>query len=210
MTTYSLLRELNAEWETLTAQHDSTVADWGRRQPALRAASGLNDLLAVIRQTPDTSLAALIQLGLDGEGFARRVVLQSQLGTLVVLSKGRSEWFDDAVSALWVAIAEYPLKRRPHAIAANLLWTLRRELRPAASILMPIAPVEQTAEETLHAAMSLRLIDDEALRTLWLVYILGLSSARAGAVLGVSAETIRYRCSRDLRRLAGRAPLLAA
>lgn len=210
MTTYSLLRELNAEWETLTAQHDSTVADWGRHQRALRAASGLNDLLAVIRQTPDTSLAALIQLGLDGEGLARRVVLQSQLGKVVVLSKGRSEWFDDAVSALWVAIAEYPLKRRPHAIAANLLWTLRRELRPAASVLMPIAPVEQTAEETLHAAMSLRLIDDEALRTLWLVYILGLSSARAGAVLGVSAETIRYRCSRDLRRLAGRAPLLAA
>lgn len=210
MTTYPLLRELNAEWETLTTQHDLTVATWGRRQPALRAASGLDELLAVIRHAPDVGLAALIQLGLEGEGLAHRVVLQSLLGKLVLLSKGRTEWFDDAVSALWVAIAEYPLRRRPHAIASNLLWTLRRELRPAAAVLMPIAPIERTAEETLQAAMTLRLIDDEALRTLWLVYILGLSSARAGAVLGVSAETVRYRCSRDLRRLAGRAPLLAA
>lgn len=210
MTTYPLLRELNAEWAILAAHHDQTVAGWGRRQPALGAASGLDDLLAVIRRAPDPALSALLQLGLDGEGLAHRVVLQALLGKVVLLSKGRPEWFDEAVSTLWVAIAEYPLHRRPRAIATTLLWTLRRELRPAVAGLMPVVPVEPTAEETLQTAMTLRLIDDEALRTLWLVYILGLSSNRAAAVLGVSAETIRYRCSRDLRRLAGRAPLLAA
>lgn len=210
MTTYPLLRELNAEWEMLTAQRDQTVADWARREPVLRAASGLSDLLAVIRHTPDPALGALLRLGSDSDGLARRVVMQALLGKVVLLSEGRSEWFDEAVSALWVAIAEYPLHRRPHAIASNLLWTMRRELRPAQPVLMPIAEVEQTAEETLRTAITLQLIDDETLRTLWLVYVLGFTSDRAGAVLGVSAETVRYRCSRDLRRLAGQARLLAA
>lgn len=210
MTTYPLLRELNTEWELLVGQHDPTLTAWACRQPALAEASGLQDLLVLIRRSPDPTLGALLRLGFEGESLARRVVMQALLGKLVLLSKGRPEWFDEAVSALWVAIAEYPLHRRPQAIVSNLLWTLRRELRPPVSVLMPVAPAEQTAEETLHAAMTLRLINDETLRTLWLVYILGLSSDRAGAVLGISAETVRYRCSRDLRRLAGRAPLLAA
>lgn len=210
MSTYPLLSELNAEWDLLVPCHDQTVAAWVGREPALGVASGLDELLGAIRRNPDPMMAALLRLGLDGEALARRVVLQSLLGKLVLLSRGRREWFDEAVSVLWVAIAEYPLQRRPQAIASNLLWTLRRALCPSVAVLMPAPLPEPTAEETLRAAMTLRLIDDESLRTLWLVYILGLTSDRAGVVLGVSAETVRYRCSRDLRRLAGQAPLLAA
>jgi DNA-directed RNA polymerase specialized sigma24 family protein len=138
------------------------------------------------------------------------------LGKAVLLSAGSDERFAEAVSELWVAIAEYPLARRPRSIAANLAWRLRRRLATGAGIAVspPVVSSEPTAEpdaaNTLAQARSLGLLDDRDHHTLWLVYVAGLSSARAGAELGISPELVRYRCSRSLRRLAAKAELLAA
>lgn len=210
---FATLTELNAEWTDLVAASSPTVAEWTRRHPSLRPARDLQQLLDAIRARPDAAMSALLTLGREGDPLAWRVVLQAMLGRVVVLCRARPDRFDETVSELWLAIAEYPLARRPRSIAANLSWTIRRTVTdpspapaPQASSVEP----DTSAEETLSTARRLRLIDAETHRTLWLVYVAGLTSARAAAVLGITAELVRYRCSRSLRRLAGHAELLSA
>lgn len=207
------LADLNAEWADLVPSTSATVAGWARRRPALQPAESLDGLLEVIRQRPDAAMGALIAIGREGEPLAWRVVLQAMLGGLTGLCRRRPDRFDEAVSELWLAIAEYPLERRPRSIAANLHWTIRRWLAAPASdpLAPPSVPEQETsAEAALGAARSLRLIDAETHRTLWLVYVAGLTSARAAAELGTTPELVRYRCSRTLRRLARHADLLTA
>lgn len=206
---HSTLVALNLEWNELTKQHSGTVSDWARRCPALAGAVAFDDVLACIHAAPDAALGALLQLGHEGEELAHRVVLQAMLGKAVRQSGGHGDRFDVAVAELWVAIAEYPLRRRPRSIAANLAWTLRRRLAQPKPALMLANPPEPTATETLRRARSLGLIDAETHRTLWLTYVVGLPSAQVGAKLGITAALVRYRCSSTLRRLAGAAPLLA-
>ncbi len=210
------LISLNYEWNELVPRSAPLVAGWARRFPALSVADDLGDLLALIPSAPDVILGALLRLGAEGESVAWRTVLQAMLGKAVLLSAGSDERFAEAVSELWVAIAEYPVSRRPRSIAANLAWGLRRRLAAGEGLAGPpsVAGREPTAElnavSTLAQARSLGLLDERGHHTLWLVYVAGLSSARAGAELGISPELVRYRCSRSLRRLAARADLLAA
>ena len=207
------LRELNLEWAGLIPATAATVADWTRRRPSLQPAGDLGQLLEVIRARPDEAMAALLSLGREGDRLAWRVVLQAMLGKVVLLCRSRPDRFDETVSELWLAIAEYPLDRRPRSIAANLTWTIRRRLAEtsrAPEVRPEVPEPDATAEATLATARRLRLIDAETHRTLWLVYVAGLTSARAAAVLGTTPELVRYRCSRTLRRLAGHAELLSA
>ncbi len=204
---------LNEEWRLLAQRG---APGWGHREPALAAASDLGSVLALIRERPDPVLAALLRLGAAGDGLAHRVVLQTMLGKVVLLCAGRTELLPEAISELWLAIAEYPLERRPRAIAANLAWTVRHRL-PVAEPARPVAGVDAVAESperdasgTLGEARSLGLIDEHTHRTLWTVYVAGLTSAQAAAALGTTPELVRWRCSRALRRLAAHAELLAA
>ncbi|PKQ23469.1 MAG: hypothetical protein CVT65_07930 [Actinobacteria bacterium HGW-Actinobacteria-5] len=101
---------LNDEWRSLAVRG---APGWGRREPALAAASDLAGVLALIRAQPDPVLAALLRLGAAGDRLAHRVVLQTMLGKLVLLCTGRPDLLPEAISELWLAIAEYPLARRP-------------------------------------------------------------------------------------------------
>jgi len=206
------LADLNAEWADLALSSDATVRTWADRCPTLRPSTGLAGLLDIVRARPDAAMAALLAIGRDGDPLAWRVVLQAMLGAVVLACRRRPDRFDEAVSELWLAIAEYPLERRPRSIAANLTWTLRRRLaeQPPAPVALPSVPRDASAEATLTAARRLRLIDAETHRTLWLVYVAGLTSARAAEELGTTPELVRYRCSRSLRRLARHADLLSA
>lgn len=204
---------LNEEWRILAPRG---APGWGHREPALAAASHLGSVLTLIREQPDPVLAALLRLGAAGDELAYRVVLQTMLGKAVLLCAGRAELLPEAISELWLAIAEYPLSRRPRAIAANLAWAVRRRL-PTAEPVSPVADMETVAEPperdasgTLGEARQLGLIDEPTHRTLWTVYVAGLTSAQAAAALGTTPELVRWRCSRALRRLATHAELLAA
>ena len=204
---------LNDEWRNLAARG---APGWGHREPALAAASDLAGILALIRAQPDPVLAALLRLGAAGDLLAHRVVLQTMLGKLVLLCAGRPDLLPEAISELWLAIAEYPLARRPRAIAANLAWTVHRRLPRAEPVRVafdrdPAAePPEPDASGTLAEARRLGLIDEPTHRTLWTVYVAGLTSAQAASLLGSTPELVRWRCSRALRRLAAHAELLAA
>lgn len=213
MDTRRALVALNEEWRSLAM---TATPGWAHREPALAAASDLASVLALIRERPDPVLAALLRLGAAGEELAYRVVLQTMLGKMVLLCSGRAALLPEAISELWLAIVEYPLARRPRAIAANLAWTVRRRL-PRAEAVRPQPSVDAAAElpepdasGTLGEARGLGLIDELTHRTLWAVYVAGLTSAQAAVALGTTPEVVRWRCSRALRRLAAHAELLAA
>jgi hypothetical protein len=204
---------LNEEWRDLAQRG---TRGWGRSEPALAAASTLGDVLTLIRAHPDPVLAALLRLGARGDPLAPRVVLQTMLGKLVLLCARHPEQLPEAISELWLAIAEYPLDRRPTTIAANLAWTVRRRLprppaaRPSGDLDPPAYPAEPDATSLLKEARALGLIDEHTHRTLWTVYVAGLTSAQAAVELSTTPELVRWRCSRALRRLATHAELLAA
>jgi DNA-directed RNA polymerase specialized sigma24 family protein len=208
-----LVTALNREW---TALAGTPVAGWADGEPALAGVELLGDVLDAIRRSPDPVLAALLRHGTAGDEPARRAVLQTMLGKLVRLCARRPDTLGEAVSELWLAIADYPLARRPHWIAANRAFTVQRRLarpatdRPVADLDVPAAAAERGAGATLAEARDLGLIDECTHRTLWTVYVAGLSSAQAADVLGTSAEAVRWRCSWALRRLARHAELLAA
>ncbi len=205
------LDALNNEWQALLSGSAGQLSEWAPTEPVLAAADDFSGLLVLIRQRPDDVLAALLRLGAAGEPLAHRVVLQTMLGMVVRLCAARPELLPEAISELWLAIVDYPLERRPRAIAANLAWTVRRAVRAVpAPVPPPAEPYEPDAASVLADARRLGLIDEVTHRTLWTVYVAGLSSQQAAAVLGTTAATVRWRCSTALRRLAGRARLLAA
>jgi len=205
------LSALNSEWQELLPESAGQFAEWTVTEPALAGADDLAGVLELIRHNPDAVLAALLRLGSAGHPLAHRVVLQTMLGMVVRLCAGRPSLLPEAISELWLAIVDYPLERRPRAIAANLAWTVRRNLHTVAPPMPPPAePDGPDAASVLAEARRLGLIDEVTHRTLWTVYVAGLTSQQAAAVLGTTAGAVRWRCSHALRRLAGRARLLAA
>lgn len=202
------LASLNSEWAELV-QASPPPATWQERDP-LQGIRSLDEVLEQIRQAPDATLSVLLDLGARGDQLAWRAVFQAMLPKAVRLSHGREDRLTEAVSELWVAIADYPLARRPRSIAANLSWTLQRALTPKPEALMVPTSPGPDADQTLGRARALGLIDAIHHQTLWLVYVAGMTSAAAADELGISAELVRYRCSRSVRRLAGQAELLAA
>ncbi len=206
----STVTALNAEWAELTRDTRPTVAGWRQRCTALTGADDLDDVLTGVRRAPDQVLASLLSWGAAGDRLAWRVVLQAMLGKAVLVGAGSDDRVAEAVSELWVVIAEYPLQRRPRSIAANLSWMLRRRLAPTPLVAPEPEVVEPGAGATLAHARRLGLLEAAEHELLWLVYVEGLTSASAAQALGVSAELVRYRCSRTLRRLADHASLLAA
>lgn len=202
------LVSLNSEWAELV-RDAPPPATWQEHDP-LRGISSLDEVLERVRCEPDATLSALLSLGAGGDQLAWRAVFQAMLPKAVRLSRGREDRLTEAVSELWVAIADYPLARRPRSIAANLSWTLQRALAPTPVTLMVPTSPGPDADQTLGQARALGLIDAVHHQTLWLVYVAGMTSAAAAEELGISAELVRYRCSRSVRRLAGQAELLAA
>jgi DNA-directed RNA polymerase specialized sigma24 family protein len=205
------LTALNSEWNSLLPGPAGRFNEWATAEPALAEIGDLRGVLDLIRRNPDEVLAALLRLGAAGDPLAHRVVLQTMLGMLVRFCAGRPVLLSEAISELWLAIAEYPLQRRPRAIASNLAWAVRRRLRSVPQPLQPAPePPEPGAAAVLADARRFGLIDDVTHHTLWLVYVAGLTSQEAAVALGTTAGAVRWRCSHALRRLAGRAVLLAA
>ena len=208
------LTALNTEWRALLPGCTAQLTDWAGAEPALAGAHDLDGVLDLIRRRPDEVLAALLRLGAAGDPLAHRVVLQTMLGMLVRWGAGRPGVLPEAISELWLAIVEYPLERRTRSIAANLAWTVRRRL-PRVQPPPPLAPPapehrEPSAAAVLAEARLLGLIDQATHDTLWMVYVVGMTSQQAAAALGTTPGAIRWRCSHALRRLAQRADLLAA
>lgn len=200
--------------------HRYTVRSWADTHAELSGCAQLDDVLTAITRAPDDVLGRLLALGASGDPLAHRVVLQTMLGKVVLLAASdQLAGVDDHLAELWLGIAAYPLEARPHRIAANLAWDVRKRVRarrfPApvdpdrlVGVAAPTEPEEPGAAQVLAEAERLGLIDRSTHATLRAVYAEGRTSARAADVLGTSPEVVRWRCSRALRRLAGHAQAL--
>jgi hypothetical protein len=161
----------------------------------------------------DPWLASLIDAMQGGDELAGRVVVQAVLGRLagIATRDGRLA-LDELVGAVWLRIRSYPLARRPRAIASNLVLDARkdalREQRPCA----PTRPAEPRrhaeAARVLQDAVRIGIIDPGIGEVMSSVYVLGLSGEAAARRHGVTATTVRWRCSAGMRRLAQARELL--
>ncbi|HOC13648.1 MAG TPA: hypothetical protein PLL50_06830 [Propionicimonas sp.] len=217
MAVSGVLGALEAEWSRFADGSSTRVLRWAELDRALLGCRGVDAVLARIRREPDAVLAALLRIGQGGDQLALLVVVKAMLGKLVLLSAGRPDVLIEAISEMWLATAEYPVARRPRSIAANLSWTVSRRIRaspPRTSAPLTVEPAAATpdpdASTTLADARRLGLIDELTHRTLWAVYVAGLTSYQAAAVLDTTPDLVRWRCSRAIRRLREQAELLAS
>ena len=231
-----IVASLNAEWRELVVAGLTEPGDWAGRHVAL-AGGGLAEAVERATTGDDAVLRALLVESAAGSELAGRTVLQAMLGRLVRMA-GRDPQasVDDYVGALWCVQRCYPLDRRPVRIAANLaldtLKTVQRDRRwcgaPAVDVWLPgeawHAVLEQgvrrqvldhaaeqqavAAADLIEAGRRLRLVDEATSRLLRHVYVEGLSGREAAARLGTSPGSLRVRCSRAVRRLAGHLPAL--
>lgn len=144
-----LVRRMDAEWQIMADSRLAATAltRWAASEPAL---AGFSDLAAVRAVTEDRTdkagsdriLAALVRLAArDGgdDAFATRVLLQLLLAGAVRLVRRIAavtgdypEAEADVLAELTALIREYPWRRRPRRIAANLLLDCQQRLSRAA------------------------------------------------------------------------------
>lgn len=207
-----VVRSLNHEWAELARAPVPHSWAW--------SAEVLGDALAAISDDPDARLGELLRRCAGGDQLAGRVVLQAMLGKLVRLA-AEDVWHgvDEYVAECWLGVATYPLARRPRRIAANLAMDTRRRVRAGDDRRPAVAPatsgdgIVATALDVpgvVRAATSLGLIDRAAGACLYAVYGLGLRSHEAARELRISADLVRWRNARSIRRLAPHAAILAA
>lgn len=160
--------------------------------------------------------------------LAGRIVLQTMLGKLVAMAqRDHHHGIEDYVGTFWGIVGGYCLSRRPRRIAANLaLDTLKQVTRDHGRVkLVPSGdrldgltrpasdgqPVPSlSARRVLHTAYELGLIDDPTCQLLTSVYADGMSGRQAADAFGLTPTTVRYRCSKAVRRLAAHAQDLDA
>ncbi len=192
---------LNAEWEV--TRHESFSAS-----PFAGRTAG--EVWSEVRGAPDATLLVLLTMAQAGEQLAGRTIVQALLGKLIRLAVlDQRVALDDLLACLWVRIATYPITRRPTSVAANLVLDARKDVLAEQRALRavpgcPATDPDLSAVEVLDAAVSLGLIDQRSREILISVYGDGLGSAAAAGRHGTTATAIRWRCSRDVRRLATR------
>lgn len=208
----SCIDRLNREWTLL--QHRSAPPGW------LKAPATVGDALAGIVLDPDRRLGDLLTHHANGDSLAGRVVLQAMLGKLVLFAACDPRHDDDDyVAECWLQLCRYPLAKRPQRIAANLALDTRRAVWRTDPSPQPLDPAllderpQLTMPDTvalIRAATRLGLIDRSAGACLVAVYVLGLRSHEAGQRLSISADLVRWRNARSIRKLAPHAATLAA
>lgn len=162
----------------------------------------------------------------DGCPIAARVILQALLPKALLLSRSdRSATAMDYVAHLWLRIIDYPLARRPHRIAGNLvLDTLKAVRAERGQVLVLLEPQEfqelpgvvgppdptRAARGLLRHALDRSLVDPHTYNVLATVYSEGLSTEETAQRFGVTPNTIQRRCTRGIRAIAARVHELAA
>lgn len=232
-----IVEALNREWQELDGDLRGDAELWAARHQVLSGCHTLADVLAVVRRDGDAALRALLAEVANFDQLAGRVVLQSMLGRMVTMAgRDARAGVDDYVAVLWCQILTYPLQRRPSSIAANLaldtLKSVRRERRwvvrgevstwPPGDVFDSLcdqasartdavrpSPADRVgAAAVLAAAWELELIDQPTRAILANVYVEGLTGVDVARRHGTSPGSVRARCSKAVRRLAGSAPAL--
>jgi DNA-directed RNA polymerase specialized sigma24 family protein len=188
-------------------------ADWAE-------CGSVGEVFDRIGDDADAGLGRLLARHAAGDQLAGRVVLQAMLGKLVLLAaRDPQHSTADYVTECWLQICHYPMARRPRHIAANLALDTRRSVWAGEQAAVSVdpqlfdelaQPARAEAVSLIRAATRLGLIDRPAAACLVAVYCLGLHSHEAAQRLAISADLVRWRNARSIRRLAPHAAALAA
>lgn len=219
---------LESEWRRLLEDdlHRVCLHRW-ESDSVLGSLSSLNDccglhsgpeadriLLALARRAPSDTVAA-------------RTLLQAVSPGLAAVAR-RSSWGDrrafgeDLVSAAWRVIRTYPVRRRPSAIATNVVMDARREssrlrrgsgwenlqatesfdeLESVAGEDPAAVVVDRMHHQNLFDEMA-RAVTRPTAELVWRPRVVGETMGEVGAALGLDYATVRSRRSRAERRLA--------
>lgn len=191
-----------------TGRDQPDVADAAAPAPAdHHAANAVLARLLVSARTDDVAARVVLQRLLPGlVGRARRWGAHRAGGSF--------DAFDELLSAAWMVIREFPVERRPHHLAANLLRdsearafgrSVRRllvhELTEPNRLDLPVelAPTEP-ADELAEVVACAGALSEHDLRLLELL-VQGLSQAEMAALLSVSERTVRNHRDAMVHRL---------
>lgn len=218
------LTALNHEWQALCGEHPDLPASWRLACGAIPPGTRLEDLLAAVRADPDPVLLGLLTLQRAGDPWAGRVVVQAMLGKLVRMAARDAEAsLGDYLAAMWERVAFYPVDRRRHRVAANLVLDTLKAVKshgrprfdrwPAHHVEAAVGVPEgdqawDDAGEVLAEGLRIGAISELTRSTLHCVYVEGHTGAEAAAILGASPAAVRQRCSHGVRSLRAVAPLL--
>lgn len=228
---YRIVDALNADWDQLKGSCHDAVKRWSHASPGLAGCARLEDVLAAVRTDPDGVLAVLLADNARGEQLAGRVVLQAMLGKVVrMASRDVQASVDDYVVGMWCRIQTYPLHKRAVSIAANLaLDTLKTVVKERVGVRagISVVPVHEegmldqyqsearireeldhspvarlSATSVIATAGQMGLINEQTRDVMLSVYCDGLTGGAAARRHHTTADMIRYRCSRGVRRMA--------
>jgi hypothetical protein len=236
-----LFVQLDREWVAIAVNRRarSSFRRWKQEQWALRPHADLASLHRSNRRSrgrqADPVLLALATLAADDD-LAARVLLQLLLpGTVSLASRVRWRYGADApaasVAAVWERIRTYPIDRRPHAVAANILLDARKRLvaghgRDGADhrdetdierLRLPAGDLYGRCDDLPASIEARRLLDQAVVERVITVDEHSLLSARhlydtPAEVLAQAAkihpDTIRRRWRRAEQRLRAAAPAL--
>ncbi|HLG01204.1 MAG TPA: hypothetical protein VI916_12080 [Acidimicrobiia bacterium] len=232
----NIIDRLEAEWRTLrdAPVMAAALANWRAVDPRLGFGS-LPELVTAVEcrddeERADGILAALVGLA-GGDDCAARVVLQLLLPGCKAMMRGIPRRDADertavVAAALFDRIRTYPLDRRPHRIAGNILMDVRHRLlrweadrrTGHASLdrlpewMQPTAsPPEQAAEAVALLDWAVRRghLDRESARLIALTRLGGRSVASVAAAHGLNEQSLRRRRQRAEQRLRAAALTLA-
>jgi hypothetical protein len=193
-----IVARLNDDWARCATLAPDWPCRFGSTLAEVRAALSAND--------PDAVLTELITAAQAGSALAGRTVVQAFLGSLVRRCRRDTRvGIDEAVAALWLRLAAYPLDRRPRRIALNLMWDTVKDVL-AENRGLGYLPVERlrcdvTGDRVFGVAAELGLATQENLAVAASVYGDGLTSALAAERHKLTAGAVRWRCFDTVRRL---------
>ena len=178
---------------------------------AWAGAGDLIDVLHLIRVHPDATLAALLRLGWlqipARFGSCRRRCAPPRCGPAPGRPSQLPSW--RFPSSGWRSLSTR-WSTRPRAIAANLAWTVRRQLRPFGRApcgsrsfgTAPPHPHRTTPTQRTHVAEARRWGSERRPHPPTLSCVYGEDAAERKPPTALpTPELIRWRCSRALRRL---------
>lgn len=159
-------------------------------------------------------VAAFLVIACQGGGRrAGRLLVQALLPRLAAqASRDRRHEVGDYVSTLWELLHDFPIERRTHAVATNLVLDTRKRLHRAAGREVPCSqppepPTPPASSSRERAAVIIDLAARRGLITapsaevLRSVYLYGLSGREAAGRHEMSEDMVRYRCSSSVKRL---------
>lgn len=162
-------------------------------------------------------LPALVRAQQAGDVLAGHLVVQLLAPRLDRMARtDPCHELGDYVAELWLVLRTFPVEARRGVAASLCLDTLKAVTRQHRHASAPLPDeVEQHGwggRPVLHvlaAARERKLIDEATWGALRAVYVEGRPSQEAGEVLGMTATTVRWRCSKGIRTLASHARELA-